>query len=473
MRAGAKMTAEIAVMNKWAVALAADSKVTISGMNASKAYDTANKVFTLSKFHPVGVMIFGNAEFMGYPWETIIKLYRKQKGRASESHVARWADDFLAFLRKFGRIDAHHKSMNLKGICGSWFGQALAMAQERASERSIAPGTEAYTKEVLTAVNHLIQHCHSAGEWASAKQRKVIAEAHVQDIVDVIGDYFSDFRDEALGARAVELAGSALFTNRMSPQSSGFVVAGFGDDEYFPTVVQYNIDGYVGNRIKVVQEITSDVSRSMQSTVRAFAQKEMVQTFMEGIDPGLYQQMLHSFSGIMEQNCLAVLDSYGMKKHKTNAVKEKISSSLELAVQGMAKGIQSIKSDKYINPAIRMVGLLPKDELAHLAESLVALTSLKRRVSSDAETVGGPIDVALISKGDGFVWIKRKHYFPRELNVAFFGNYMADIHNGANANEDTGTAIGTGRSAKPVAASRSRGRKANGGAGGQRPRRSR
>lgn len=74
------MTAEIAVMNKWAIALAADSKVTISGMRASKAYDTVNKLFTLSKIHPVGIMIFGNAEWMDYPWETIIKLYRDKKG---------------------------------------------------------------------------------------------------------------------------------------------------------------------------------------------------------------------------------------------------------------------------------------------------------------------------------------------------------------------------------------------------------
>jgi len=51
-----------------------------------------------------------------------------------------------------------------------------------------------------------------------------------------------------------------------------------------------------------------------------------------------------------------------------------------------------------------------------MAESLVNLTKFKRRVSKEQETVGGPIDVAVITKGDGFVWIKRKHYFQPELN---------------------------------------------------------
>ena len=58
-----------------------------------------------------------------------------------------------------------------------------------------------------------------------------------------------------------------------------------------------------------------------------------------------------------------------------------------------------------------------------MAESLVSLTSFKRRVTHDPETVGGPIDVAVISKGDGFIWINRKHYFDPALNHQFFANY--------------------------------------------------
>ncbi len=64
-----------------------------------------------------------------------------------------------------------------------------------------------------------------------------------------------------------------------------------------------------------------------------------------------------------------------------------------------------------------------------MAESLVNLTSFKRRVTMDPETVGGPIDVAVISKGDGFVWIKRKHYFTKELNPQFVANYYREEKN--------------------------------------------
>ena len=66
------------------------------------------------------------------------------------------------------------------------------------------------------------------------------------------------------------------------------------------------------------------------------------------------------------------------------------------------------------------VAFLNKEDLADMAESLVRMTCLKRHVTTDDETVGGPVDVAVITKGDGFIWIKRKHYFTPELNHHYF-----------------------------------------------------
>ena len=62
--------------------------------------------------------------------------------------------------------------------------------------------------------------------------------------------------------------------------------------------------------------------------------------------------------------------------------------------------------------------------VAEMAESLIYLTYLKRRITFAEESVGGPVDVAIISKGDGFIWKKRKHYFKPELNPHFFSTYL-------------------------------------------------
>ena len=48
------MTAEVAVMNKQAIALAADSAVTFRDEMGQKIFTSASKIFTLSKYQPVG-----------------------------------------------------------------------------------------------------------------------------------------------------------------------------------------------------------------------------------------------------------------------------------------------------------------------------------------------------------------------------------------------------------------------------------
>lgn len=45
-----------------------------------------------------------------------------------------------------------------------------------------------------------------------------------------------------------------------------------------------------------------------------------------------------------------------------------------------------------------IVKFLSKEDLADMAESLVKMTGLKRRVTTDEESVGGPVDVAVAPK---------------------------------------------------------------------------
>ena len=90
----------------------------------------------------------------------------------------------------------------------------------------------------------------------------------------------------------------------------------------------------------------------------------------------------------------------------------------------MLADIDSYIDNNTVSDIVETTKSLPKDELAAMAETLVNLTSFKKRVSGEEETVGGPIDVAVISKGDGFVWIKRKHYFDSKYNPHFMENYF-------------------------------------------------
>jgi hypothetical protein len=66
-----------------------------------------------------------------------------------------------------------------------------------------------------------------------------------------------------------------------------------------------------------------------------------------------------------------------------------------------------------------VLGVLRVDEMAELAETLINLQSLKEQVTKNSETVGGPVDVAIITKSEGLLWAKRKHFFDIDLNSRF------------------------------------------------------
>ena len=424
------MTAEVAVMNKSAIALAADSKVTVSGVGSAKTYDTVSKVFTLSKIHPVGIMIFGNADFMSYPWETIIKAYRKQKGLDFHGTIEEWGVDFVEFLGKFGKIEKKHQTENAKQIIYAWLQRVNDEAAAKAIERKYAIPSPEFIELLKDRADDQLKLLLEEGVYFTDVQSKKITKALAKDTYAVVASVFGRYKDDDLIRKCVALGLTSLVAIGLSPQMSGIVIAGYGEDEYFPALAEFNTDGYVGDKIKLVQTGKIVIERDNPSCIRAFAQKDMVQRFMNGVDVGFLEVLERTFAMSLSQGSLGVLEKYGNKRKQTAKVREEIIETVAETSDKLSKAIAAYVKRNFWAPIIQMVALLPKDELAHLAESLVALTSLKRRVSSDAETVGGAVDVALISKGDGFVWVKRKHYFPSDLNPTFIRNYLRGITGG-------------------------------------------
>lgn len=59
---------------------------------------------------------------------------------------------------------------------------------------------------------------------------------------------------------------------------------------------------------------------------------------------------------------------------------------------------------------------MPIQDAIDLAHFLVSTAIAFARFRPGAETIGGPIEIAAITKHEGFKWVKRKHYFGIELN---------------------------------------------------------
>lgn len=430
------MTAEIAIINKSAIALAADSKVTLSIEGKQKTYDTVNKLFSLSKTEPIGAMIFGNAEFMGFPWETILKEYRRRNPAKKFDTVFDWADDLLSFLSTFFKFPPEDGVALAKQIGRTALAQIVdqyfAFMQAGISPEEVAA-------ELQAEINLHISEFEGAPDFFSEEEWNALDPEYHAAVVEVAGTGLSETFDDLLPSlrRLVELA---IRKSRSSPAYSGLVVAGFGERELLPSMVAYEIDGLISGRLKYTKQGWLDVTRKNTGAIVPFAQTDMVHRFMEGIDPDYAVQLRESVHELLLQNSIATAIAMGADDATLDAIRPALETAVNASFEAFWKEDVRIRKEQFAQPIIDMAMSLPKDELANLAEALVSLTSLQRRVSREIETVGGAVDVAVISKGDGFVWVKRKHYFSPDRNLRFVNGYFSEYANAKNAGDENGNA---------------------------------
>jgi len=429
------MTAEITIMNKSAVALAADSAVTVQHGRGFKIFDT-NKLFHLCLSNPVGIMVYQNAELMSVPWETIIKDYRNQL-----------ADTTFNTLEEYGKSFIDHLSSNpllfpesvQDDVATRTVRQYLRALSKEIDDRvkEMATKKPVSERQINLATRELINRWHGLLKAQSvppelpAATEKEVSQKYGDRINELIDATFNPLpltvqlkkrlRDIAVWVLIKDLAEVG------SDNYSGVVIAGFGAADLYPSVVTFRVDSVLLNRLKYTRlsDKSDRITHKRVARVIAFAQEEMVASFMEGIDPEflsrIFFEMSNIFSKVYPEEIIKKLPGLSKKAKATLlADLQKIGGDL---VNLFGTAITEHRQKKHIDPIVRAVSVLPKEELAQMAEALVSLTSTKRRVTLDAETVGGPVDVAIISRGDGFIWIRRKHYFDADKNPQFLSKY--------------------------------------------------
>lgn len=431
------MTAEIGILNTSAVALAADSAVTIPNPLGQKIYNSANKLFALSKYHPVGIMLFGNATFMGIPWETIIKVYRSNLKAKRFKTLKEYVDDFISFMTNSGSkfIPPAQQDSYVKYQVTKYFQiikDEIITALEIKNKKNeiINESTlKIITEEIISKKLSEIQKSPLLNSISNENLTAFLSKFDLE-INSITKNVFENLPLANNIIDFLKNIAQGLFfrLDNFTNNADGIVFAGFGDEEIFPSIYTYRFECIFQNILKYAEIGSNSINfSSTKSLIIPFAQREMVDTFICGRDPSFKQLSLAYLTEIFEKYPDTILNEIPIQD---GVDKNTLLKKLKDASQNLLKNYIDIttqyEQEKHISPILNIVSILPKDELASMAETLVNLTSFKRRITMDAETVGGPIDVAVISKGDGFIWIKRKHYFKPELNPHFFKNYFKE-----------------------------------------------
>lgn len=423
---GERVTAEIVVMNKLAVAMAADSAVTISTARGAKTYNTVNKLFSLSRHHPVGVMVYNNADLMGVPWELLIKLYREQLGTSSYSTVREYLDGLVSFVESRSKLFTLETTTKWIQTIAFDIAKRIHQRRDQAMEERLSQGgdiTPEFVRE-LTIELLAVHEKRAAGAKPLDTLSPIRASwpAELEKAMDETSAKMAEALEiQSEAGRFKELLRNTVFNEVNTELYTGIVIAGYGTDEHYPVMTQMSVEAVVEGRLRVCSRDLLAVSDDESSIVQAFAQHDMANSFMEGIDPQFSRFRRSYLQRLTERLPDALAKGVpNLSPKDAQTASEKFRVVLDGLVADYEQAIARYANENHVAPVLNAVALLSKDDLAGLAESLVNLTSLKRRISLDLETVGGPIDVAVISKADGLIWIKRKHYFDPALNPAYF-----------------------------------------------------
>lgn len=401
------MTAIIGVMNKHAVAIAADSAVTLGG--GRKVLNSANKLFSLSKHHPVAIAIYGNAELVGTPWEIIIKEYRKNLKDKSLAHVSDYVDDFFDFIRLkqyycFDATDAlNHLKQYILGFCYNL-------------RQNVPPARLTQVFENICS-NVSTDYLEGFSDSTVKFLKKNVSNELDKGIQDLIKSGLTLTLAEA---RKLLIN---LLTKGIPPiLSSGLVFTGYGEEEIFPSVFSCEVGCIINGVLAVKRQQPIQINNANDASICPFAQTDVMHTILSGISPQVQSIYADSLAKTIQSFTIQLANAINTKDPQLAQQIRGI--SIDPFIKTFINLSQQAQANHYTAPFVNSVASLEKEDLSDFAESLITLTSLKRKVSPDQETVGGPVDVMVISKGDGIIWMKRKHYFDAEKNHHFFSNYF-------------------------------------------------
>ena len=429
------MTAEIAILNKASVALAADSAVTVEYGRydgaVSKIYNSFDKIFLISKELPVAIMVYGGAQVASIPIETLIEEFRRGTNIHGCAHLSHYVNEFKNHISIKSKTSSQQYDVIIqKQVLG-----ILSIAEERII--SILLKEERYNHDIASdkIIDVVLKEFGIGLHYINQNSRRDPREQNEEDLrrqrqylreaIDSTRELFEKLFNKMLACtdadRLVERAigstsplirdyvSAASASTLLTSEPAGFVFAGFGPEDTFPSLYSFEVAAIINGEIKELGaprecKITPG---KCEAGIEAFAETEMVERFLTGVDPvtmNYIESLVESYIvGFSEE----LIERHGKKSRREEARQDVQFRKGRFTKEAMKRifTFNQARKDEILN----IVKYMPKDALSNTAESLVNLTLANMRVSTRRETVAGPVDVAILSKADGFQWIRNKH----------------------------------------------------------------
>ena len=415
------MTALVGILNKRAAVLAADSALTVVKGDKMKIYNTTTKIFQLSKDNHVAVMFFQNVDFMDVPWEVIFKLYYDKRGDRQFDTIKEYAEDFYLFLRKEKFFCSNDQQKDyLYGELVTYYNNVKSAAIDNMQKEIAAMGDDEavdeeallrrHLKDCITEVDAMVSDAavNPGLEDVSEKEIRSYGKEALKTLEETIGDdgLPKDMFDDWVGGFTNYIR-SMLYYN-----GTGIVFVGYGRNDLFPSLLPSYVSGAFNNRLRYYLDMSglNEIGEGCSASITPFAQGDVMLTLMKGIAPNFYEKVveLHTQSLSDErEKIVALLQAQGVDEDIVKKVRDVDTADIE---KRHSNSMDAYMQEEYIDGIVNAVESFNVEDMANMTENLVSITSLQRHFSSSDETVGGPIDVAVITRAEGFTWVRHKNF---------------------------------------------------------------
>lgn len=436
------MTAEVVIMNKNGVGLAADSAGTLNLGAYQKIYNSQNKLFRLSKNNHIGILTFSNSRINGVPFELLVKDFRSRQNFFTWKNTKECSQSFLEYLETDIMAELVEKDSYFNIVISSVLNRLVEkfnhiknlenvkqdiLVKIQANSSAGIPNQILLDKlkrinndlTLMNLDNYLLQEYN---EIQNLPNRDNIDDSFYNIIENEYGTVLLNqikesisYKDEKELSQIKDICIFSLYKQIPNIPYMGIAIAGYGDDEYYPSCTRTNIYGIICNKVIHDSLVVNQITATNTAEIIPLAQSDNVLTFVLGISPDMKEELTKEISFFATKYILTTINTLAPGQAQILNT----STIIQNAQNGLQKTIGAV-SQKNIQNILGALQHLSIPDIAQMAKNLVEITSLKKRISLEADTVGGPIDVAVISKGDGFIWIDRKHYFKKELNESFF-----------------------------------------------------
>ena len=410
------MRVGVCIINRNGIALAADSAGTYTGNKMF--YNSMNKVFSLSRKYVYGAITYGATTIYNVSIDQVLKEFRTYLD--SREHISDFFEIlplFEAFINqnssyyKFDLAEANHCNGLIKDLVVDWGNKIKTVATEVDAENKIS--------EILNQLETVMRGSLKIDNYDVSAYIKTTYNDYFNMLIGMIVPELNNFptQKECFWDYICNYFNLSL-TNETN-NYMGLFFAGYGHCDAFPKFTHIELYRVVGGKIKY-RLVENYEESNNHAQIVPLAQPDVILTFCKGISNRFINYIPQKVESIINSKIDALPDTFTIDQK--NALKTSLSSSKA----EIASAINTTIQNDNVKPILDSVQLIPLPEMGFLAESLVNITSLKRTFAIDGnqQTVGGPTDVAVMSKGDGFVWIKRKHYFDKQMNP----DYIMKIH---------------------------------------------